>query len=294
MKEVIKIKVVLLISFLAVLLLSCSHKEEEQRLNAVRNELAQTQKTRDSIEATMLLSLDEIDKRIGIIKSQKGYLVFNSQNDVVNKKEQILNNIALMDELIGENEKRISKLRAELKRINSGNKELNKRITNYEELNKQIALEVSGLRTQLIEEKAKNEKLADENEGLNIEITNQALMYDNLRVQYNKAEQDAYIAYCVKGTRKQLKKANVIEKKNLLSLAAPDKLSPAANPESFEKIDMRTTLQIPLGSKEAKIVTTHNENSWKWCDESDGTKRLCIVDPQAFWQKSKYLVIETK
>lgn len=294
MKEAIKIKVVLLISFLAALLFSCSNKEEEQRLSEVRNELAQTQKTRDSIESSMLASLDEIDKRIGIIKSQKGYLVFDSRNDVINKKEQILNNIALMDELIGENEKRISKLRAELKRINSGNKELKKRISDYETLNKEIALEVSGLRTQLNEEKAKNEKLLNENENLNIEVSNQAMMYDNLRVQYNKAEQDAYIAYCVKGTRKQLKKANVIEKKNLLSLAAPDKLSPAANPESFEKIDTRTTLQIPLGSKEAKIVTTHNENSWKWCDESDGTKRLCIVDPQAFWQKSKYLVIETK
>ena len=77
----------------------------------------------------------------------------------------------------------------------------------------------------------------------------------------------------------------MIEKKNILTLTAPDKINADAPKENFEKIDTRITLQIPFGTKDAKLVTIHDENSYKWCDESDGTKRLCIMNPQAFWEK---------
>jgi chromosome segregation ATPase len=300
MKEAVQIRIIILLGMICALLLgSCTDKEKEQQLSATQTELVQTQKTRDSMEANMIATLDEIDKRIGIIKSQKGYLMFDTGNhgDLMSnssKKEQILNNIALMNELINDNEVRIDKLRAELKKMGSGNKELHHRIARYEKENKEISDQVADLKTQLDQEKLKTESLTAQNEKLNIEASNQVVMYDNLHTQYTKAEQDAYVAYIAKGKRKDLKKEHVIEKKNLLTLTAPDKLSVDAKNENFEKIDTRTTLQIPLDSKSAKLVTAHDENSYKWCDDPDGTKCLCIVDPHAFWEKSKYLVIETK
>lgn len=296
MKEVIQIKIMILLGMICAMLVGCTSLDDKEHLMVIQNQLRQTQKSRDSIEANMIAGLNEIDKRIGMIKSQKGYLVFDQARDLKHhaKKEQILNNIALMNELIMDNENRISKLRSELKKIGSGNKELRVRIERYEKENKEIGEQVADLQTQLQNEKSKNQKLTAENEKLNIEVSNRTIMYDDLRTQYTKAEQDAYVAYVAKGKRNELKKEHVIEKKNLLTLTAPDRLNVNANPENFEKIDTRTTLQIPLNSKDAKIVTIHNENSYKWCDDSDGTKRLCIVDPHAFWEKSKYLVIEIK
>lgn len=298
MKEAIKIKLLILMGILGVMLLGCEPEEkEEAQVVAVKNELAQTERTRDSLEASMTATLDEINRRIGMVKSQKGFLVYNYNSGDVkneNKKEQILNNIALMNELIYDNETRIEKLRAELKKTGSGNKELRKRIERYKEENGTIAAEVSELKTRLDEERAKNDKLAVENERLNIENSNQVVMYDNLHTQFTKAEQDAYVAYVAKGSRRELKKENVIEKKNILTFAAPDEINAQAPKENFEKIDTRMTLTIPMDSKKAKLVTTHDENSYKWCDEIDGTKCLCIVDPQVFWEKSKYLVVETK
>lgn len=295
MKEAIKIKIMLLLSILTAMLLSCSPNEKELReQEAIKSELAETRKNYDSIEKSMTASLDEIDKRISLVRSQKGFLTYDSKSDVKNKKQEILNNIAIMDELLVENENRIEKLRKELKRIGSKNKGLSKRILKYEEENKAITDELTGLRQELLLEREKNDKLAVENEKLNIEVSNQTVMYDNLRTQYTKAEQDAYVAYVKTGSRKDLKKANIIEKKNLRTLIAPDEINADVKPDNFEKIDTRLALQIPLETKDAKIVTTHDANSYKWCDEEDGTKRLCIVDPQMFWEKSKYLVIETK
>lgn len=299
MKEAVQMRIIILVAMICAMLLgSCTDKEQEQQLSTTQSELAQTQKSRDSIEASMIATLDEIDKRIGIIKSQKGYLIFDSSHGEVmkssSKKEQILNNIALMNELINDNEVRIDKLRAELKKTGSGNKELRKRVERYKKENGEMSEQIAALQVQLDEEKQKNDKLAVENEKLNIEASNQVVMYDNLHTQYVKAEKDAYVAYVAKGKRKDLKRGEVIEKKNLLTLTAPDKINADAKPENFEKIDIRTTLQIPMDSKSAKIVTTHDESSYKWCDDPDGTKCLCIVDPQAFWEKSKYLVVETK
>lgn len=295
MKEAIKIKIMILLSILTAMLLSCSPSDKELReQEAIKTELAQTHKNYDSIEKNMVASLDEIDKRINLIKSQKGFLTYNSRTDVKNKKQEILNNIAVMDELLADNEKRIENLRGELKKIGSTNKGLHKRILKYEQENKEITEQLTGLRQDLQLEREKNDKLAVENEKLTIEASNQAVMYDNLHTQYTKAEKDAYVAYVKTGSRKDLKKANVIEKKNLRTLIAPDEINSNVTPENFEQIDTRTSLQIPLETKEAKIVTTHDANSYKWCDDNDGKKRLCITDPQVFWEKSKYLVIETK
>ncbi len=292
MKEAIKIKIIILLGILTAMLLSCSVPKEKQE-NAAQDHLAQLQKSRDSIEGVMMVSLDEIDRRIGIIASQKGYLYFNSRSDVKDKKEQILSNIAMMDELISDNEKRITKLRTELKRIYSVNKGLDKRIAKYENLNISLALEIKDYKKMLAAEEERNNQLTSENEKLNIEAISQTVTYDNLKTEFNKAEKDAYTAYYVNGTRKELKKAEVIEKKNLLGIGA-DKLNSNVSPEKFEKIDTRTTLEIPVNAKDAKIVTAHNTGSYKWQDEGDGTKLLCITDPEAFWQKSKYLVIEVK
>ena len=295
MKEAVKIRIMILLGMILAMLVSCGPDEKElKEQEAIRTELAQTHKNYDSLEKSMISSLDEIDMRIGLIKSQKGYLVFNStRSDVKNKKQEILSNIAVMDELLADNEKRIENLRGELKRIGSNNKGLLKRIKKYEDENKMISDEMGGLRQDLLALREKNDQLTVENEKLNIEVSNQTVMYDNLRTQFTKAEKDAYVAYCKTGTRKELKKANVIEKKNLRTLIAPDQINDDVSPENFEKIDTRTTLQIPLESKDAKIVTTHDEKSYKWCDDPDGTKKLCIVDPELFWGKSKYLVIET-
>lgn len=294
MKEAINGKLIILVSIITTMLLSCSPNEKELRdQENAKAELAQTRKNYDSIEKSMTASLDEIDKRIGLVRAQKGFLTY-STSDVKNKKQEILNNIAIMDELLVENENRIEKLRKELKRIGSTNKGLNKRIRKYEDENKAITDEITGLKQELLLEREKNDKLAVEVEKLNIETSNQAVMYDNLHTQYTKAEKDAYVAYVKKGSRKELKKANVIEKKNLRTLIAPDEINSDVTPENFEKIDTRLALQIPIEAKDAKIVTIHDANSYKWCDESDGKKRLCIVDPQAFWEKSKYLVIETR
>ncbi len=168
MKEAVQIRIILLLGMICAMLLgSCTDKEKEQQLSTTQNELVQTQKSRDSIEANMLATLDEIDRRIGIIKSQKGYLVFdnNSVGEKMSnssKKEQILNNIALMNELINDNEVRIDKLRAELKKMGSGNKELHHRIARYEKENKEMAVQMTDLQTQLEQERKKNENLTAE------------------------------------------------------------------------------------------------------------------------------------
>jgi hypothetical protein len=295
MKEAVKMKVIVLFGILAAMFAGCSNKEETEKREAKHHtELMSALDSRDSVEAVMKVSLDEIDRRLELIKKQQGYIAYNNKRDVKNKKEEILNNIAMMDELIKQNREEMDKLRDELKAAGSKNKEIRKRIAKYEAMNKSMGLEMEDLRKELIAERERNLELTANNEKLNIELSNQNVVYDNLKTQYTKAESDAYTAYIAKGTRKELKRENVLEKKKLLEVAAADRLNSNAPTENFEKVDTRTTLEIPVSAKDAKIVTSHSKDSYKWIEDEEGMKRLCITDPQEFWQKSKYLVIETK
>lgn len=295
MKEAVRMKLLVLIGMIAAMFAGCSDKKETARLEEKHHmELMTALDSRDSIEAVMKVSLDEIDRRLVLIKKQQGYIAYNNKRDVKNKKEEILNNIAMMDELIQQNREEIDKLHKELKQAGSKNKDIRKRIAKYEEMNKSMGLEMDDLKKELIAERERNAELTANNEKLNIELSNQNVIFDNLKTQYTKAESDAYTAYVEIGTRKELKKENVLQKKKLLDITSSDRLNSNASTENFEKVDTRTTLEIPVSAKDAKIVTSHSQDSYKWIEDEDGMKRLCIMDPQEFWQKSKYLVIETK
>ena len=62
----------------------------------------------------------------------------------------------------------------------------------------------------------------------------------------------------------------------------------------FTKIDIRKTTSIPLGSKYAKMYTTHPAGSYSLLKDSNGEYTLRISDPAKFWSVSKYLVIRVK
>lgn len=62
----------------------------------------------------------------------------------------------------------------------------------------------------------------------------------------------------------------------------------------FTKIDIRKTNVIPLGAKWAKVLTNHPENSYTLLKDTNGEYTLRITDAYKFWSVSKYLVIRVK
>ena len=53
---------------------------------------------------------------------------------------------------------------------------------------------------------------------------------------------------------------------------------------------MVRTTEILLGAKKAKLATSHPEGSYRL----EGGNKLVVLDANAFWSISKYLVVEVE
>ena len=58
--------------------------------------------------------------------------------------------------------------------------------------------------------------------------------------------------------------------------------------------DKRELSVIPLNTKKATILTNHPESSYQLTKGDDNMLSLSIVDPEAFWNISNYLIISIK
>ena len=66
------------------------------------------------------------------------------------------------------------------------------------------------------------------------------------------------------------------------------------NKDYFTQVDIRTTKEIKLYSKDADILTTHPAGSYALEKDDKGQLTLKITNPKDFWSVSKYLVIQVK
>ena len=66
------------------------------------------------------------------------------------------------------------------------------------------------------------------------------------------------------------------------------------NKDYFTQVDIRTTKEIKLYSKDADILTTHPTDSYALEKDDKGQLTLKVTNPKEFWSVSKYLVIQVK
>jgi DNA repair exonuclease SbcCD ATPase subunit len=276
------------------MLTSCNNsedaqREELQRIRTVSAELSKEAgerivKERAEVQKEMDETLGEIDQRLDLIKSQRGIITLDTKSgDLhVSKKEEIISNIALIDELLEDNNKKIKALEAKVRKIAGGNKQLEEQLAQVRQRNSEVETEITALRDELFKERQKSESLTKE-------LGDRNAAYAELKTKWEKADDDAYSVYYISGTRKELKKKKVTE-----GTVFSRELSAGVNHSSFKKVDMRAVTSIPVEAKKAKLVTEHDEKSYKWQDNTDGTKSLTITNPDSFWKTSKFLVIETR
>ena len=102
-------------------------------------------------------------------------------------------------------------------------------------------------------------------------------------------------AYYTMGTSKELLAEEVLTKDGgFLGLGKSEILRDDFNAGKFSKIDITATTTIPISGTKAELVTNHPSDSYILeGDSDDALDRLVIVDPNRFWNSSKYLVVVT-
>ncbi|MDR2911130.1 MAG: hypothetical protein LBV47_07195 [Bacteroidales bacterium] len=281
-----------------VLLVSChNYKRDAVQLTVLRDSLQNEANFKDASIVEFLNDFNEIQASLDSIKKLENLVTAKSaQSGEFNQKQKdlILEDIALLNELINKNKEQVSSLQARLNNANS-------RIGNLDAMIVELKTMVSNLEKQTQDKDAEIYALSQQVQNLNTNISslNQRITEVESENQIKtETIQDQTIqlnkAYYVFGTNKELKENGIIDKTGgLLGIGRTALVKEDFNHEYFSEIDVRDINFIPLMVKKAEIISVHPSGSFH-VSGSRTADTLYIDNKTEFWKASKYLVVLTR
>lgn len=270
----------------ALVLFSCgentnAYKELQAKLDSVTRindsyeaDLAET----DSLVANVLTNFQDISTAEKMIDVNPRGEMSQTQ------KERIKNNVTLINDKLRASTEALDALTQKLAAGGTENKRLRHTIAALKK-----DLEVQRQRIIALTEELQRKDLAIG--ALDSIVT--TLGQDVERLNETTAKQASTLAtqdkemhtvrYCV-GTKSDLKDFKLLQSGRLVT--------DGADLSYFTTADQRKLSQIPLYSREAKILTTHPASSYVLIADGEKNLMLNIKDHKAFWSASRMLVIQ--
>lgn len=288
----------LLVLLLSVVVFSSCHnyKKDAERLTFVRDSLQQESAFRDSSIVGFLNDFSEIQANLDSIKKiEKLVTVQSSSGRELNssQKQMILEDIALLNDLMRRNKELTASLQKKLK-------DANFKIGNLEGTMKELQLMVDNLEAQTQEKDGEIIVLKEDVRKLNVDISslNEKIVAVETQSQQKTETIETQTitmnkAYYAFGTTKELRDNGIIEKSGgFIGMGKTPVMKKDFNRDYFTEIDIRNFDYLRLMAKKAKLITVHPADSYHFTGEK--TSDTLFIDNSAeFWKASKYLVILT-
>lgn len=205
-------------------------------------------------------------------------------------RDKVKADLAFIQSRMKENKELIAELQKKLKNSNYKSAQLKKAV---ESLTAELAAKTDEVKALQVELAAKNIKVKELDEAVeSLTSIKEELTAQNSESQQTIANQDKALnaAWFVIGTKKELKEHKILTNTGLFKKG--DVMEDAGfNKDYFTQVDIRNTNDIVLGTKNAKVLSTHPEGSYTVVKDGDGMLTLKIVDAAKFWSVTRYLVV---
>lgn len=259
-----------------------------EALQAERDSLANVAATVTTDFESSLRTINEIEMALQTVREAEGIMMMENQEGNSSYAEA---QIEAIDRTIQQNKAKIAELEQQLAAAGSKSKELNTTINRLKnELNEKDTY-INNLREELNISKAQVAELSESVENLNANIDN--LNVQNAKQQATISQQDVALntVYYIAATSDKLAANHMINQGGLFS---SDQVTGDIDMSMMTMADKRNLKVLPLNSRKAKILTNHPESSYQLTKDDDKNLSLVIVDPNAFWSISNYLIISIK
>lgn len=286
MKNILKIA---LVFSCAAILFSCNQgkidelEAEKMELQNKLTEQKELSALKDSTITDFFDAIAEIETNLEQVRTKENQLGEMSAKGDVKKdsKDQIIRDITLISELLGENKKTIKRL----------NEMLSKSNINSNKLRESIA----ALEQRINNKDEQITKLTNNLSNANTALSALNQIYISKVKEAEEMDEQLHTAYYAFGTFKELKNNNVLSKEgSIIGIGGAKTLTENFNKDYFKKVNTLAVKSLPLYTeKDVQIATEHPTESYEITEE-DGVKVLVINDAELFWSVSKYLVIITK
>ena len=211
----------------------------------------------------------------------------------LNAKQQIASDIEFIRKQMEENKEQIAKLQSMLKNSKTNSSQLKRAV---ESLTQELNAKTQRIEELQAELASKNIRIQELDAAVtDLNAVKSELTAENEAKAKTVAEQDKALntAWFVFGTKKELKDQKILSGSGLFKKGSVLK-DGDVNKDYFTQVDIRTTKEIKLYSKDADILTTHPTGSYTLEKDDKDQLTLKITNPKEFWSVSKYLVIQVK
>lgn len=257
---------------------------------------------RDSVISELDGAISEIEQNITYIKTRRETLEFEYSESSKSRKDKIIDDIKLMNDLLAESEQKLEELNQKLHDSDIEISSFRKRISVISsELQSQTKI-VSSLKGELEKKDAMLAEMGQKVEKLEsvlvVQTDSLTALSDSVErttLLVKEFDQQLHKAYWAMGTFKELRENNVLDREGgFLGIGKNKILKQDFNEDYFTELDIRETEIIPLNAKKAEIISDHASNSYRFVYQDDLISYLKIEDPGEFWKRTKYAIIEVR
>lgn len=291
-KIIIPIFLVILFSSLSCVESSKKYKELQSRLDSLTVVKDSTTLKLDNLFAT----LNEVEEGLRTIREAENIITIQTSTNgeiTGDARIQMKSDIEAIRDAIQKYKQQIAKLQND-QRVNSA--QFKKRLAALSQELEQKSILIADLYKQLEEKdsqlKVKTAQIATLDQTVAHLKSDVAALSQEKEIQKEKiASQDELIntAFYIVGSKNELIEAKVLSKGGLFRSA---RISYDAEQSSFIKIDIRKIKEINLNTKKAKVLSVHPTGTYTLESDQNGMQVLKISSPVAFWEQTKYLVIQ--
>lgn len=277
--------------------------DQYQENNTLDNQIIEMQTKLDynALEAQYFNEqFAEVESNLAAIREKEGYLLNNLNSEefqsASSPEERIRQEITAIEHLISENNNLIDGLKGQigekdtrLKDYKKSVASLNKRISDYKSKTDELVAQADALKKDLATAKTENQEITEE-------LVKKEFLVAMQSQQIDYQEEQMRTGYYAIGSYKELKESNVVEKEGgFLGIAAAKSVKDDFNTKRFNKVDIYDFTTVPVFRKDAELVSNHSSSSYEVIEGADGeVKWIKILNPDKFWESTKYLVIVTK
>ena len=262
---------------------------------------------RDNEVNDMMATMNQIQQGFAEINAAENRVTLAKEGERADKATQIKENIQFITQRMQENRELIKKLQQQLQETGFKGEEMKKTLVQMTAQLAQKDNELKVLRAELASKNIHIKELDQTISGLNTDVSNlktdkanltaakQTLETEKANLQTESKQKSETIStqdmqlntgWYVFGTKRELREQRI--------LADGKVLQGSFNKNYFTKIDIRSTREVKLYSKSAKLLTAHPSSSYSLTKDAAGQYVLRINDPQTFWSTSKYLVVQVR
>lgn len=268
-------------------LVACNNAQREKELAATNDSLAVALDEKTKALDQAMQAIADIQEGFRVINAAEGRMAIHAGVEGVTDTQLLKEDICFIQQRMEANREQIERLQKKLKANDIELDGLRKVLTNLQrELDDKVA-RIAALQAELLE---KNIRIAELDSAVIMLTSDVNTLHKMADQQQELIEQQVLqlnAAWYVYGTAKELKDQNILKSGKVFS-------STDFNKNYFTEIDVRDDKVFPLYAKHAKLLTTHPEGSYEFSRDEDKQLTLSIVDADAFWSVSRYLVIQTR